>query len=112
VITAVVAVAAYLATLGWNHLQQYVTWKVWTLVVILAAIAALAGWHGTARAATFTLTAVVTLMWLVDTQTDPATRGEAPMGLVLVFAGAGLGAAIVSSVTANIRYRHERHTRA
>ena len=103
-------VAAYLATLGWHHLQQYVTWKVWVFVVVLALEAALAGWVGTKRAATATLTAVVTLMWLVDGQTDPATSGDAPMGLILVFAAAGLGAAVVSSISASIRIKYKRHT--
>ena len=107
-----VTVAAYLATLGWNRLQQYVTWKVWVFVVVLALEAALAGWVGTKRAVTATLTAVVTLMWLVDGQTDPETSGDAPMGLIFVIAGAGLGAAVVSSVAASIRTRYERHTRA
>lgn len=107
-----ITVAAYLATLGWNHLQQYVTWKVWVFVVVLALEAVVAGWVGSARAATATLTAIVTLMWLVDGQTDPATSGDAPMGLIFVFAGAGLGAAVVSSVSAAVRTRYEGRTRA
>jgi hypothetical protein len=32
VVVAVVTVAAYLALLGWHHLQDYETWKVWTLI--------------------------------------------------------------------------------
>jgi hypothetical protein len=110
--TTFVTVATYLATLGWNHLQQYVTWKVWVFVVVLALEAAFAGWVGTKRVVTATLTTVVTVMWLVDGQTDPETSGDAPMGLLFVFAGAGLGAAIVSSVAASIRTRYERRTRA
>ena len=110
---AVVTVAAYLALLGWHHLQDYEGWKVWTLIGLLAALAVWYGWRADPGAGTLTQAATLTLLWSFDAATDPGVEEPNlwPVGAMFVLVGTAVGAAVVSVLADGLRRRVDNRNR-
>lgn len=112
-IVLVVTVAGYLLLLGWHHLQEYQTGKVWALIGVLAALAAWYGWRGQSLVGALTQALVLTVMWSVDATSDSTGGGDGMWlaGAIFVFVGTFVGAASVAVVAAAVATRRSTKRR-
>ncbi len=110
---AVVTVAAYFALLGWHRLQDYETWQVWVLIGLLAALALWCGWRGHPGAGMLTQTVTLTLLWSLDSATDPSIEEPNlwPVGALFILVGTAAGAAVVSGLANGARHRVDKRSR-
>ena len=96
--------AAYLLLLGWHQLASDERWKVAVLVGIFAGLAAWTGWRGPVALGSFSLAAVMTVLWSADAATTPGDgTGLWLVGSVLVASATGCGAWLVALAGRSIR---------